>query len=144
MPERKALIMKRSLIPLALLAVWVGRAPAEEAVTFSKHVAPILWKNCATCHHTGAVGPFPLMTYKDAAKRAKFVHEVTSSARMPPWRAEPGYGPFTNERRLSEADVKTLAKWAEAGAPEGDPKDLPPPPKFPEGWQLGQPDLILK
>lgn len=136
--------MKKPLIALALLFAWAGWASAEEPVTFNKHVAPILWKNCAGCHHTGAVGPFPLLTYKDAAKRANFIRDVTADRRMPPWRAEPGYGPFQNERRMSDADVKTLAKWAEAGAPEGDAKDLPSMPKFPEGWQLGTPDLIVK
>ena len=63
---------------------------------------------------------------------------------MPPWKAEPGFGEFHDERRLSDADIQTIADWAEDGAPEGDPKDLPPSPKFPEGWQLGTPDLVLK
>src|SRR5271170_632361 len=71
--------------------------PTAEPVTFNKHVAPILWKNCASCHHPGQVAPFPLLTYKDAEKRAAFLRQVTQTRRMPPWRAEPGYGPFTNE-----------------------------------------------
>ncbi len=137
--------MNKTFLAGLVLAAWAApSAAAEEPVTFNKHVAPILWKNCASCHHTGHVGPFPLVTFKDAAKRADFIREVTATKRMPPWRAEEGHGPFDNERRLNADEIKTLAKWAEAGAPEGDPKDLPPAPKFPEGWQLGEPDLILK
>jgi mono/diheme cytochrome c family protein len=136
--------MKRLPLALLVLAAGAGRVAADEAVTFNKDVAPILWKNCAGCHHAGHVGPFPLLTYKDAAKRAAFLRDITASRRMPPWRAEPGYGPFENERRLSDADIRTIARWVEAGAPEGDPNDLPPAPRFPEGWQLGEPDLIVK
>jgi hypothetical protein len=135
--------MRKPLLALAVLTVCAA-ARADEPVTFTRDVAPILWKHCTECHHAGAVAPFPLVRYKDAAKRAKFLRDVTASRRMPPWRAEPGCGPFVNERRLGEAEVRTLARWAEAGAPEGDPKDLPPAPHFPEGWQLGEPDLVLK
>jgi hypothetical protein len=135
--------MNRYPLVFAALVV-VGPAPADEPVTFNRHVAPILWNNCAGCHHKGAVGPFPLVGYKDAARRARFIAALTASRRMPPWRAEPGHGPFENERRLSDADIKLLARWAEAGAPEGDPRDLPPAPRFPDGWQLGEPDLVLR
>src|SRR5262245_5530669 len=136
--------MRNAIVALVLLVAWAGHAAAD-APTFTKDVAAILWKNCASCHHPGHVAPFSLLTYKDAAKRAKFLVEVTASRRMPPWRAAPGYGPhFMNERRMSDADIQTLARWAEAGAPEGDPRDLPPMPKFPEGWQLGTPDVVVK
>jgi hypothetical protein len=137
--------MKPTVLALVVLALGAARAAAADAPTFTKDVAPILWKNCASCHHPGHVGPFPLLTYKDAAKRAKFIADITASRRMPPWRAAPDYGPhYINERRMSETDIQTLARWAETGAPEGDPKELPPMPRFPEGWQLGQPDLIVK
>jgi hypothetical protein len=128
-----------------VLAVGILVLPAAgEEITFNKHVAPILFKNCAGCHRPGEVGPFPLLTYKDAAKRAGFLKDVTSSRRMPPWPAEAGYGQFHDERRLADADIQTLARWADTGAKEGEPRDLPPAPTFPEGWQLGQPDLVLK
>jgi hypothetical protein len=136
--------MKYSIAALAALTALAGPVRTAEPVTFNKHVAPILWQNCASCHHAGAVGPFPLVSYPDAARRAKFIRDITASHRMPPWRAEPGYGPFENERRLSAADLQTIAAWVDAGAPEGDPRDLPPAPRFPEGWQLGEPDLVLK
>jgi hypothetical protein len=129
---------------VAIAAAVLTPVASAGPVTFSKDVAPILWKNCSGCHRPGAVGSISLVTYADAAKRAKFITDLTASRRMPPWRAEPGHGPFLNERRLSDSDIKTLAAWAEAGAPEGDPRDLPPAPKFPDGWQLGQPDLVLK
>jgi hypothetical protein len=132
----------RWFLPAAFL-IGTGFARAE-GPTFNKDVAPILWKNCAGCHRPGEVGPFPLLTYKDATKRADFLAEITQSKRMPPWKAEPGFGEFHDERRLTEAEIKTLADWAESGAVEGDVKDLPQPPKFPEGWQLGTPDLVLK
>ncbi|HTM54247.1 MAG TPA: hypothetical protein VL175_09465 [Pirellulales bacterium] len=118
--------------------------PNPTGVTFSKDIAPILWKNCAACHRPGEIGPFPLLTYKDASKRADFLAEVTASHRMPPWKPEPNYGHFADERRLSDTEVKKIADWAKAGAPEGDKADLPKPPKFSKGWQHGEPDLVLK
>ncbi|MSU76928.1 MAG: ascorbate-dependent monooxygenase [Gemmataceae bacterium] len=117
---------------------------ADEPVTYSKHIAPILWKNCAGCHRPGEIGPFSLLTYKDAAKRAKFLSSVTEERTMPPWKAERGYGEFADARHLTDAEIKLIGQWAKAGAPEGNPKDLPPAPKFTEGWQLGTPDLIVK
>ena len=134
-------------IVLSVLSVsWLvvaGTARAE-GPTFNKDVAPILWKNCAGCHRPGEVGPFPLLTYNDAAKRADFLQELTGSRRMPPWKPEPGFGTFHDARTLSEAEIKTIADWSEAGAPEGDSRDKGSPPRFPEGWQLGTPDLVLK
>jgi len=122
----------------------LGLLVADEEVTYAKHVAPILFKHCASCHRPGEIGPFPLLTYPDAAKRAGFLKDVTSEGRMPPWKAAPQEHKFRDERRLSDEEKRTIARWADSGAKEGDPKDLPAPPKFPEGWQLGQPDVVLK
>lgn len=116
----------------------------EGEVTFTKDVAPILFKHCATCHRLGEVGPFSLLTFKDAAKRAKHLADITAERRMPPWLPEPGPYRFIEERRLSDAELAILDRWARTGAKQGDPKDLPPTPKFTDGWQLGQPDLIIK
>jgi mono/diheme cytochrome c family protein len=118
--------------------------PADAPPTFTRDVAPILYRHCATCHHPGEVAPFPLLTYQDAAKRAKLIATVTASRYMPPWQPEPGYGHFQGERRLRDADIATLRRWAEARAPEGDPARLPPAPHFPEGWQLGPPDMTIR
>jgi thiol-disulfide isomerase/thioredoxin len=118
-------------------------APAprsEEPVTYTRHIAPILRKNCVACHRPGTVGPFSLLTYRDAARRAEFLREITASRRMPPWKPRPGYGIFLDALRLTDRELALLARWAAAGAPQGDPADLPPFPQFAEDWQLGQPD----
>src|SRR5262249_29043568 len=109
-------------------------------------VAPILQKHCQECHRPGQVGPFSLLTYEQARKRADDLASVTEDRLMPPWKAVPGYGPgFAHDRSLSAEEIATLAAWAEASAPEGDPADLPPPRSFPTGdWKLGKPDLVLE
>ncbi len=118
--------------------------PPDKSITFSKHIAGILWKNCAGCHRPGEIGPFSLLEYADASKRAAFIAEVTASRRMPPWKAEPGFGKFRDERRLTDREIEMLAQWAQNEAPEGDPSELPKRPEFSDGWQLGKPDLELK
>ena len=121
--------------------------PAKEVlseVTYNRDIAPIMQADCMNCHREGEVAPFPLTTYEDARKRSKQIALVTQSRFMPPWKPESGFGHFLDERRLSEHEVKLLAAWAEAGAPEGDAEDRPPVPKFAEGWQLGEPDLVIK
>ncbi len=115
----------------------------DRTITFNKHIAPILWQNCARCHRPGEVGPFSLLTYRDAARRADFIREVIADGQMPPWKAHPGAGVFVDAPRLSTIEKETLARWAETGCKEGDPADLPPPPRFADGWALGQPDLVL-
>ena len=114
------------------------------SVTFTRDIAPILYKHCAGCHHPGEAAPFSLLTYQDAARRAALIAKVTSSRYMPPWKPVPGYGHFRGERRLGDAEVATIRAWAESGAPQGDPASLPPPPKFSAGWQLGPPDLTAE
>jgi mono/diheme cytochrome c family protein len=111
--------------------------------TFNKDIAPILYKNCAMCHRAGEVAPFALLTYQDAAKRAKLIATVTEKRYMPPWKAEHGYGSFANERRLTDAQIELIKAWAEAGAPEGDAADKPVPPVFAEGWLGGEPDKVV-
>src|SRR5438105_6597869 len=114
------------------------------SVTFTRDIAPILYKHCAGCHHPGEVAPFSLLTYQDAAKRAALIAEVTASRYMPPWKPAEGYGHFRGERRLSDIEIAKIREWAGAGAPEGDPARLPPVPKFSAGWQLGEPDLVAQ
>jgi peroxiredoxin len=119
------------------------RAPAREgAVTYHRDVLPILQKNCQGCHRPGEVGPFSLLTYKQAVNWASDIKDYTQRRLMPPWKIAEG-GPFHNERKLSDKDLATLAAWVDGNTPEGDPKDAPPPAQFPEGWQLGKPDLVL-
>jgi hypothetical protein len=127
---------------LAILC-FAAVAASGAAPTFDKDIAPILYQNCASCHRPGEVAPFSLLTYQDAAKRAALLAAVTEKRVMPPWKPEPGYGSFANERRLSDAQLALIREWAKAGAPEGDARDKPAPPVFPEGWAGGQPDKIL-
>lgn len=129
----------------SLIASLSGAAENDDdQVTFSKHIAPILWQHCVDCHRPGQVGPFPLFTYQDAVKRASFIKQTTHDRRMPPWKAEPGVLTFQDERRLSPEQLAHIARWVDSGAPEGDPADLPPAPEFHEGWKLGEPDLVLQ
>lgn len=112
--------------------------------TYTKHVAPILFDHCATCHRPGEAAPFALLNYQDAQSRANQIADVTSTRYMPPWLPEPGFGHFSGQRYLNEAQLEILRQWAENGTPEGNPDDLPPVPKFPVGWQIGDPDLIVE
>src|SRR5579884_514952 len=109
------------------------------APTFSHDVAPIIYQNCAVCHHTGGSGPFPLITYQEVKKHARQIAAVTRSRYMPPWLPAPGYGDFIGERRLTRAQIETIAAWVHAGAPEGNPAESPVPPQFSSEWQLGPP-----
>lgn len=124
---------------IAILAAFWAAGPA---VTFSHDVAPILYRQCASCHRPGGVAPFSLIAYQDAAKRARLIAAVTAKRAMPPWLpVEPH---FQHERKLTDAEIATLGRWAASGAPAGDPSAMPPAPQFPQGWQLGKPDLEVE
>ena len=119
-------------------------APAPAVTpTFSHDVAPIFYKSCTGCHRPGEIGPMALVTYQDARPWAKSIAVKVASGAMPPWHADPSHGEFLNDRRLADADKETILKWANGGAPEGNPNDLPPAPKYADGWQIGQPDVIF-
>jgi hypothetical protein len=128
---------------LALTAIPVARTSSTATPTFSKDVAPILFKNCASCHRPGDIAPMALLTYENARPWAKSIREKVAVGAMPPWHATQARGVFSNDRRLSEKDKDTLIRWADGGAPKGDAKDLPPAPKFSEGWEIGTPDAII-
>jgi hypothetical protein len=114
------------------------------APTYTRDVAPILFRSCAPCHRPGEAAPFSLLTYADAKSHARLIEELTKRRLMPPWLPAADDPKFADDLRLSDADIARLRDWAESGAAEGDPKDLPAAPKFVEGWQLGKPDLIIK
>lgn len=119
------------------------RAVATDGkVTYHRDVQPILQKHCQECHRPGEVGPFSLMTFKQAVNWAPDIKDYTKRREMPPWKLSEGIA-FHNERRLTDQEIKTLGDWADAGAPAGDPKHAPPPREFVAGWRLGVPDLIL-
>lgn len=112
--------------------------------TFTEHIAPILHANCTGCHRKGELAPFELASFSDARKRAKMIQRVTQSRYMPPWHPEEGWGEFRDPRRLTDAQIATIAKWVEVGRPEGPKAAMPALPKFPAGWQLGKPDLVVE
>src|SRR5918993_31335 len=119
----------------------VVKAPTR--VTYHKDVAPLLQKHCQTCHRPGEVGPFSLLTYKQAVNWAEDIKEYTANRKMPQWKPTEAAFAFHDERKMTDAEIKTLASWVDGGTPEGDPKDAPSPLKWTDDWALGKPDLIL-
>jgi hypothetical protein len=147
--------LRRAGLGLAALSVILAGAssegsgpndgPGARTPTYAREVSRIIQKNCQECHRRGQVGPFPLETYDQARKRAVDIATVTSERSMPPWKAVREFGQkFQHDRSLPVEDIGTLAAWAEAGAPLGDPSELPPPESFPDEWALGTPDLVLE
>lgn len=143
---RRTRFMCCLLAVVALAAVGVSRLSSSAAtVTFSKDIAPLVHAKCATCHHQGESAPMSLVTYKEVRPWAKSIREKVLSRDMPPWYADPNHGEFSNDPRLTTQQLELIRTWVDAGAPEGNPKDLPPAPKFSNtGWQLGQPDVVLQ
>ena len=118
--------------------------PAAGVPTFTKDVAPILYANCVSCHRPGEIGPMSLLSYKEARPWAKSIRDEVADGVMPPWHADPKHGKFANDRSLTAEQKDILARWANGGAPEGNPADLPALPKFTEGWQIGEPDAVFQ
>jgi mono/diheme cytochrome c family protein len=145
--KRNALIAATalSLVGMVAAARLGAQAPsaAADTPTFSRDVAPIFYKNCTNCHRPGEIAPMSLLTYKDARPWAKSIATRVARGTMPPWHADPAHGEFLNDRRLSDAEKETIARWVTAGAPEGNAVDLPSQPTYAEGWMIGQPDAVL-
>jgi Flp pilus assembly protein TadD len=130
----------------ACLALLLIAAPARaQGVTYAKDVAPLLVDRCGMCHHAGGSAPFSLLTYDEAKRHATQIAKVTQDRLMPPWKVEPGFGPFIGQHPLSGSEIAMLQKWAETGATEGDaPKSsVGSHQSSVDGWQLGKPDLVL-
>ena len=148
-------ILLTASIALAVFAVFVGAtrprgvrkppavAPVPGAPTFSSEVVRIFQDNCQTCHHPGDIAPFSLMTYTEAMPWASAIRLMTTTRRMPPWKPTSGCGEFADKRGLTPEQIDTIAKWVDAGAPEGNPADLPAVRNFDGGWTLGQPSIVL-
>jgi hypothetical protein len=134
--------MRRSPILILLAGAVVSQAASK--ITFSEEIAPILYQNCVSCHRPGEAAPFALISYDDVKKRGAIIATATKARYMPPWHAEHGYGEFTGERHLTDAQIAAIGEWVKQGMPEGDRSRMPKLPAFTEGWQLGQPDLILE
>ena len=138
---------RRSVAVLAapLIAILTATAAfgADSPVTFNQDILPILQKNCQSCHRPGEIGPMPLLSYENTRPWAKAIKAAVLSRKMPPWFADPSYGHFLNDRRLSDRDIRKIAAWVDAGAPEGDPKGKPAPVEWPDGWNI-KPDSIFQ
>jgi peroxiredoxin len=124
----------------------IGRRPAVRpagAVTYTRHVAPLLRRRCIECHRPGEAAPFPLTRYAEVTAWSAMIREVVAEGRMPPWFASPRHGRFRNDARLSAEEKQLLLAWIDAGCPEGDPADLAPAPAFATGWRIPRPDRVL-
>ena len=114
------------------------------APTFTKDVAPILQKNCQSCHRPGEAAPFSMLTYEETRPWTGAMKLAVKQKLMPPWFADPQVGHFANDRSLSQKEIDTIVAWVTAGAPKGDPKDMPAPVNFVEGWGIPKPDMIFQ
>ena len=132
------------LVSMVMPLISAGPAPAPEAVTFNRDIAPILFEHCAPCHRPGEAAPFPLLTYADARRHATQLVSVTQSRYMPPWPPAAQTDAFSGDRHLAQKQIDLIRAWVRSGAPEGDAGQKPSPPLFTEGWQLGQPDLVVQ
>jgi hypothetical protein len=129
----------------ALAALFAAACPFlwGDEVTFSADMAPILYEHCANCHHPNDIAPMSLLTYKETRPWAAAIREAVLSRQMPPWKADPRYGKWSNDFSLSEKEIATIKAWVDQGAKEGDPKRLPAPPVFTTEWKIGKPDVVI-
>jgi hypothetical protein len=138
--------------PLLLSNAAPSGSAAAPTVTFTKDVAPIIQQNCQICHQKGSIGPMPLTTYDEVKPFAQLIRQRVSTRTMPPWHMDPSVGikDFKNDISLSDEEIRTIVSWAEQGAPQGNPADMPAPVTFPDATQwrnaerFGAPDLVLK
>jgi hypothetical protein len=136
--------MFRGLLCAALVAIPALATAQTRAVTYHEDVVPVLQKRCQHCHRPGEAAPFSMLTYRDARPWAAAMKRAVVSGKMPPWHADPAVGHFKNDPRLTQEEIDTIARWADGGAPEGDPKKAPAALTFLDGWNIGQPDKILE
>ncbi|HJQ70275.1 MAG TPA: thiol-disulfide isomerase [Blastocatellia bacterium] len=139
----KVMMLLIAMTAFVALATATDKSRASK-VTFTKDVAPILYKSCAECHRAGEIAPMSLLSYKEVRPWARSIRERVADRSMPPWSADPKYGHWANDPRLSDQEIATVVEWVNAGAPEGDAKDLPPQPKFTNGWTIGTPDVVIE
>ena len=136
--------MKLTSIALTIAAaVTAGAAPIPSTPTYYKDIVPVLQNRCQECHRAGEVAPMSLMSYNEVRPWAKAIKSAVLTKKMPPWNADPHFGHFSNDRSMPQPEIEAVTAWVDAGAPAGDPKDAPKPRQFTEGWQIGQPDLVI-
>jgi hypothetical protein len=139
------------LVGACLAAVPAGSARAAETPTFTRDVAPIFQEKCEACHRPDSIAPMSLVTYEDARPWARAIKTRVAARQMPPWHIDPTVGiqEFQNDRSLTAEQIDTIVRWVDAGAPQGDPSDMPPPREWPDEakWyfadQFGPPDLVV-
>jgi hypothetical protein len=141
-----------SLLLVVSVSAFAADLSADRPVTFTKDVAPILQQKCQECHRAGAMAPMSLITYEEARPWAKSIRQRVVTRQMPPWHIDMTVGvhKFKNDMSLSDDQINTIVRWVDSGAPQGDPKDMPPPRQWPKAneWQAAkeigaQPDLII-
>jgi len=131
-------------VAAGVLAAGVAMGDVPGRPTYTRDVAPILNANCVTCHRPGESAPMSLLSYDEVRPWAKSIQKNVSEGVMPPWHADPSTHTFANDRSLSDDEIKTIVKWVEQGAKQGDPKDMPALPEFPSGeWRMGEPDMVV-
>jgi hypothetical protein len=144
----RILISVLAVAALFIGSVWAASPPAGEGtdggVTFYKDVLPIFQKNCQSCHRSGQIGPFSLMSYQEARPWAKAIKAAVVGRKMPPWFADPKYGHFDNDRSMKQSEIDTIVAWTDSGATEGNPKDAPEPVQWPAGGWSIQPDVVVE
>src|SRR4029079_4879333 len=123
----------------AAVVLHAQSAKKASTPTFARDVAPILQRNCQTCHRPGQAAPFSLLTYEQARPWAKAIKSAVLQRKMPPWFADPHYGTFSNDSSLQQSEIDTLVAWVDTGSPRGDPKDMPPARSFADGWAIPKP-----
>ena len=131
------------IVVLGFLGLHRSVLASTSAPTFYKDVLPILQQHCQVCHRAGEIAPMPLITFAQAHEYAEKMKRMTSSKRMPPWFADPGFGRFSNDNSLTAEQIATIASWADGGAPAGNSKDAPPSPHWAKGWNISEPDLVI-
>ncbi len=141
-------LYRTGVVVTALLAVITLSTSTQKSApakfTYTKDIAPLLFKSCAECHRPGEIAPMSLMTYQEVRPWAKSIRERVSERSMPPWSADPAVGHWANDPRLTQKEIDTIVAWVSEGAQKGDDKDMPAAPKFTNGWTIGTPDAILE
>jgi len=135
--------MRRAILT-AILMTCSATAFAAGPPTFSKDVAPILFKSCVECHRPTAMAPMSLLTFEDARPWARAIKQKVAARQMPPWGADPTVAKYSNDVSLTQNEIDTITSWVDGGSLEGDRRDLPKAPKFAEGWSIGKPDYIFR
>jgi len=136
-------MLSRSSFYIAAVLLSLSARGVSAEVTYSRDIAPILYRHCTACHHPNDLAPMSLLDYKSARPWAQAIRQAVLLKKMPPWFADPSIGHFANDPTLSEVERQAIIAWVEQGAKEGDPKDLPSTPAYAEGWRIGKPDAIF-